>query len=101
MGDLKKILLNQIVSSCLLSPGFLAWKHCVSTMLQGHGPERAWAETVQALRRDGPQVVGTSFCVWLPVNTYAFAYVPMEMRVAYVSCFSVIWNGFLSFMAHR
>jgi len=98
---LSKVAANQIITSTTLPPSFLAWTISIENILHGNGLSTARAETVDALRRDGPRMCSQSMLVWTPANVVAFASVPQHLRVAFLSCVSVCWTGYLSFVAHR
>lgn len=68
-----KLLLNQAVSSSLISPSFLCWSSCVEAALAGRlsaasGRAKVASDTYQRLRADVRRIVCTSFMLWLPVT---------------------------------
>jgi len=44
--------------------------------------------------------VTRSACVWVPVNTFSFLYVPKELRTTFGSSVGLLWNVFLSLVQH-
>ena len=101
-----KLLMNQMVSSPLLSPAFVVWSSSVEALLDGRmsdarGRKEVMLQTFHRLRLDFARIVGTAFCVWLPANAVNFALVPPHLRIAFMSSVACGWGGFLSWMAHR
>mmetsp|Transcript_37306 Transcript_37306/g.120503 ORF Transcript_37306/g.120503 Transcript_37306/m.120503 type:complete len:194 (-) Transcript_37306:62-643(-) len=101
-----KLLLNQAVSSSLISPSFLCWSSCVEAALAGRltaasGRAKVASDTYQRLRVDVRRIVCTSFMLWLPANAINFVFVPPHLRVAFMSVVACGWGGFLSYVAHR
>ena len=98
---LTKVIVNQILSSLTLSPGFVAWSNCFEALLQGKSLSAASELTIDTLKREAPSLVATSFCVWLPTNSLMFWLVPNAYRIAFMSSISTVWGGYCSFVAHR
>ena len=98
---LTKVIVNQILSSLTLSPGFVAWSNCFEALLQGQSLSAASELTIDTLKREAPSLVATSFCVWLPTNSLMFWLVPNAYRIAFMSSISTVWGGYCSFVAHR
>ena len=96
-----KILVNQLLSSAVLSPGFLAWSNSLEVLWSGRPVSEARDVTLATLRREAPSLVATSFCFWLPTNSLMFFAVPQAYRVVFMSTVSVGWGGYCSFVAHR
>ena len=98
--SVRKILLNQVVSSTTITPGFLAYTACVEGALEGHSGAAMLDATRQLLERDGVATAARSFCLWTPVNGFMFAFVPQQLRIGYMSMVAVCWGGYLSWVAH-
>ena len=101
-----KLIANQMVSSPILSPAFVAWSMVSEAWLAGElkdmrGCEEVGLRTYQRVRNDFSTIVSSSLCVWLPANAVNFALVPPHLRIAFMSTVACGWGGFLSFMAHR
>ena len=101
-----KLIANQMVSSPILSPAFVAWSMVSEAWLAGElkdmrGCEEVGLRTYQRVRNDFSTIVSSSLCVWLPANAVNFALVPSHLRIAFMSTVACGWGGFLSFMAHR
>ena len=96
-----KIIVNQILSSAVLSPGFLAWSNSLEALWSGRSATEARDVTLATLRREAPLLVATSFCFWLPTNSIMFMAVPQAYRVVFMSTVSVGWGGYCSYVAHR
>ena len=101
-----KLIANQMVSSPILSPAFVAWSMVSEAWLAGElkdmrGCEEVGLRTYQRVRNDFSTIVSSSLCVWLPANAVNFALVPPHLRIAFMSTVACCWGGFLSFMAHR
>ena len=96
-----KVIVNQVLSSLTLSPGFLAWSNSVEALLNGRTLEDARRVTAETLRREGPSLVTTSFFFWLPTNSFMFFAVPQELRIAFLSTASCAWGAYTSYVAHR
>ena len=96
-----KIIVNQILSSAVLSPGFLAWSNSLEALSSGRPASEARDVTLATLRREAPSLVATSFIFWLPTNSLMFMAVPQAYRVVFMSTVSVGWGGYCSYVAHR
>ena len=63
--------------------------------------EEADALVAQKLRHDVPRLLIASLGYWGPLTTLNFAFTPPQFRVVVVSVGSVLWNCYLSCVAHR
>ena len=98
---ISKVLLNQLVSSSTLTPGFLATTSCVETVMDGRGLLAGLEATRDTLQREVVTLATQSFFFWTPVNAIMFAKVPQNLRIGYMSVVSVCWSGYCSWVAHR
>ena len=103
---LQRIIVNQLVCSPVLPIFFLVWSGFMygaltSRLSNSAGRREVASQTWRRLQTDFVPMVGTSFCVWLPANAFSFAFVPVDLRIAFMSCVSCGWGGYLSYMAHR
>ena len=87
-----KLLLNQAVSSSLISPSFLCWSSCVEAALAGRlsaasGRAKVASDTYQRLRADVRRIVCSSFMLWLPVTpSHCRAALSREIFCLSLSC---------------
>lgn len=98
----RKVVVNQVVITSVNLTSYLGWCTYVEAYLAG---ATNWAAVTAAglgqARRELPRMIGNSFLLWVPVNTLNFAFVPPHLKVPYSSAVSVLWGGYLSFVAHR
>ena len=96
----KQLIVNQTVSSALLTPGFLTWSSIIEEVVRGKGCGAGLERARETLQRDGVQLAAQSFCLWLPVNASIFLFAPVHARIACISSFHVLWGGYSSWVAH-
>ena len=99
-----KTILSQIVTTGVNNPVYLTW---CNHMEAWSGAETTvdWAavreRTAAQITRELPNLYGFSMLFWLPVTSTNFALVPDHLRILFVSSCSVIWGGFVSYVAHK
>ena len=98
-----KVLLSQLVTTGANNPCYLSWCNSVEACL-GDAPVD-WAavrgKTLEQLRRELPNLYGSSMIFWLPVTGANYALIPDHLKILFVSSCSVLWGGFVSHVAHR
>ena len=52
------------------------------------------------IRNKLPSIVQSSITFWGPINCITWYYVPTHLRIVFVSCVSLMWNSYLSYMQH-
>ena len=58
-------------------------------------------ETIQLkLKQEYVSTVQTSWLVWLPASFLNFKYVPVELQTLFSNCVGLVWNIYLSKVAH-
>lgn len=67
-----KVVVNQLVSSPILSPGFLAWTSTIDSVVAGRGVATGLEQARTKVERDAVPLLTKSFCLWLPANTLMF-----------------------------
>ena len=95
-----KLVINQTVSSCLLTPGFLMWSSTIEEVVRGKGVLAGVERARKTLQQDGLMLVAGSWCSWLPINALIFKFAPVHARIAWISSYSVLWLGYSSWVAH-
>lgn len=103
----KKVLINQ----CLMAPPnnafFLIWTTTVSQVLAsrcGTKPfdsEQLYSDIWAKLQRELPNMLLSSCGFWMPANVFNFMFVPLHLRIAFMSSCGVVWGAYISFLAHR
>ncbi|KAJ8306344.1 hypothetical protein KUTeg_016889, partial [Tegillarca granosa] len=88
----KKIVADQILATPILYAAFFFG----CGMLEGKGV----SGSIQEIKDKLLIVYLVDFCVWPAAQYINFNYLPTEYRVLYVSCVTLAWNMFLSFMKH-
>mmetsp|Transcript_5644 Transcript_5644/g.12371 ORF Transcript_5644/g.12371 Transcript_5644/m.12371 type:complete len:192 (+) Transcript_5644:63-638(+) len=96
----RKVIVNQLLSSSLIPTGFLTWTSMGEAVLDGRGVNAACLDAVESLRKNGAASVIQSFMVWGPANTISFLFIPLQLRIAFMSSLGVAWGGYLSYLAH-
>lgn len=98
-----QVIVNQIVVSNLNLPCYLAWCNHVEAWLDGRAGDWAAvrAATLEQGARELPRMLANSFAIWLPINTINFVWVPVHLKIPYTSAISVLWGGYMSYVAHR
>ena len=95
---ISKLAINQVALSGTITPAFLVWSGTTESLLRGDAID--WTGLSQRLMTELPTLLPTSFCFWLPFNTFNFMVTPVHLRVAFVSGVSVAWGGYLSYVSH-
>lgn len=100
-----KTILSQIVTTGGNNPAYLVWCNHVEAFATANGAGVDWAavrkKTSEQLMRELPNLYGGSLLFWLPVTGANFALVPDHLRILWISSCSVLWGGFVSYVAHR
>jgi len=105
----RKVLVNQAVLGPLNCALFLGWSHCAMSCLRGRsqssceepGMSAVASEAVQRIQTEVPDLAVKAMGVWIPVHTITFRFVPPHLRILYTSSVSVLWGGYLSYIANR
>merc|ERR1719401_2037957 len=103
-----KVLVNQAVLGPLNCALFLTWSHCLNGVAhqrkemdaQPADVERLVSEACDRIRREVPDLALKAMGVWVPVHMITFRFVPPHLRILYTSSVSVLWGGYLSYVAH-
>ena len=102
-----KVLCSQLVTTGCNNPAYLAWCNILEAWSSNTDAEAMveWsdvlARTRDQLKRELPNLYGTSMLFWLPVTGINYALVPDHLRILWVSSVSVLWGAFVSYVAHR
>ena len=101
-----KTVLSQLVTTGGNNPCYLAWcNHLEALAGREAGATVDWEavrrQTIDQLRLELPNLYGSSLLFWLPVTAANFGFVPMHLRILWISTCSVLWGGFVSHVAHR
>jgi len=104
----RKVLINQAVLGPLNCALFLGWSHCAQACLKSYScsAEEADLESVanEAMTRickEVPDLAVKAMGVWMPVHVITFRFVPLHLRILYTSTVSVLWGGYLSYVANN
>ena len=100
-----KVLLSQVVTTGGNNPCYFFWTNHVDAWCAVPADDLDWADvrrrTAEQLRRELPNLYGSSMLFWLPSTACTYALVPDHLRILWVSSCSVLWGGFVSYVAHR
>ena len=58
-------------------------------------------EPARKVREDIVPVLKTNWMVWIPYQAFVFSTVPLKWQVLANNVCGAVWNGYLSFVAHR
>mmetsp|Transcript_131500 Transcript_131500/g.327966 ORF Transcript_131500/g.327966 Transcript_131500/m.327966 type:complete len:190 (-) Transcript_131500:128-697(-) len=104
----RKVLVNQAVLGPLNCALFLGWSHCAQACVQSYiaNTEEAdlgsvAAEAMDRIQTEVPDLALKAMGVWIPVHTITFRFVPAHLRILYTSTVSVMWGGYLSYIANK
>ncbi|XP_069971271.1 mpv17-like protein 2 isoform X2 [Penaeus vannamei] len=89
----KKIMADQF----LAAPFFAVTFFLFAGLLEGKTLPEAWKEFKQKF----PAVYLFDWFIWPPTQTINFYFVPLQYRVVYINCVTVVWDVFLSYMKHK
>lgn len=84
---LGKLLLDQLLFAPALTCAYLYLSAAMEDV-----PLRV---TTRKIRRELLQVMMSNWCVWVPANLIGYAFVPLELRVAWGSIIGLAWTTFL------
>mmetsp|Transcript_83720 Transcript_83720/g.240636 ORF Transcript_83720/g.240636 Transcript_83720/m.240636 type:complete len:218 (+) Transcript_83720:72-725(+) len=106
----RKVLVNQAVLGPLNCALFLGWSHCAQALIRSCAAAdlataasdfaTAASEAVDRIQAEVPDLATKAMCVWIPVHTITFRFVPAPYRILYTSSISVLWGGYLSYVAN-
>jgi len=104
----RKVLVNQAVLGPLNCALFLGWSHCAQACLRTRSggsltePDliSVASEAVGRIQKEVPDLALKAMGVWIPVHTITFRFVPPHFRILYTSSVSVLWGGYLSYIAN-
>lgn len=99
----RKVLVNQAVLGPLNCALFLGWSHCAQACIQRGLPSVTDAApgAVERIQSEVPDLATKAMCVWIPVHSITFRFVPAHYRILYTSSVSVLWGGYLSYVANK
>jgi len=103
----RKVIANQFVVTPINSLAFISWTSTLGAAVGAlrTGGEVDWAEvrtrTQKQLRTELPELLAYSCCFWPVAHSLNFAFVPLPLRIVFMSACSVGWGGYLSFCANR
>mmetsp|Transcript_27622 Transcript_27622/g.40026 ORF Transcript_27622/g.40026 Transcript_27622/m.40026 type:complete len:261 (-) Transcript_27622:61-843(-) len=91
-GRVVNVAIKMALDALLFSPVAVAGYFTVRTALEG-GDANAVKNKLEKKWRDAYLA---SLTFWPLANVVNFAFVPLELRVFFNNCLSLLWNGFLS-----
>lgn len=101
-----KVLCSQLVTTGCNNPCYLLWTNHVEAWC--YAPEDSQVDwpsvrrkAIEQFWRELPTLYGSSMCFWLPSTACTYALVPDHLRIMWISSCSVLWGGFVSYVAHR
>jgi protein Mpv17 len=103
----KKVLVNQVLITIPINAGALGYSVAAENALHATIGGRKWdmervaSEISTRWNGDLQRLFVGSACIWIPVNTLNFLFVPPHLRVLPTILVSCVWNTFLSLTAHR
>lgn len=103
----RKVITNQLAITPFNSLFFIVWSKAVGAAVtagrSGSPPDwtAVYAETETHLRRELPSLLVTSCAFWPFAHALNFRYLPLSLRIVFMSSCSVCWGGYLSFVTHR
>ncbi|KAE9396355.1 hypothetical protein BT96DRAFT_115161 [Gymnopus androsaceus JB14] len=84
-----KVTLDQLLAAPLITvPMFFG----SMSILEGH-PE----EAIPRIKNAYSSTLARGWCLFIPAQIINFAFVPISMRVLFISCAGLCWNTYLSF----
>ncbi|XP_042882459.1 mpv17-like protein 2 [Penaeus japonicus] len=89
----KKIMADQFIAA----PFFAVTFFLFAGLLEGKTLPEAWKE----FKLKFPAVYLFDWFIWPPTQAINFYFVPLQYRVVYINCVTVIWDVFLSYMKHK
>ena len=103
-----KVAVNQLVVTPINSATFIMWGKHLEAWVQCRTADRNvvdWksvrADAAKQLKQEIVGLLLSSCAFWPVVNAVNFAYVPVHLRIAFMSSAAVIWGGWLSHVSHR
>lgn len=99
-----KVLINQAAITPFNSLFYMSWSKVVGALARD-GHEADWravrAQTEAHLRTELPSLLAMSCAFWPVVHSFNFAFAPLSLRIVFMSCCSVCWGAYLSYVTHR
>lgn len=96
-----KVILSQIVTTGANNPAYISWCNLFESVGTETELSAVMHHTAAQIRREVPLLYGSSLFYWMPVTAANYALVPDHLKILFVSTASVLWGGYVSFVAHR
>jgi len=95
---ISQVLKGAIVSSCLFDlPVTVPCYFFITDALRG----RDFPFIVEHFKHDYQQCAISVVCIWFPATIFNLRFIPLQYRVIYDSCISVVSSSVISFLANR
>jgi len=92
-GAIARLALDQLA----FAPVFISVIVGSIMTLEGHGP----SEVVGKLKADLGTIVKSNWTLWVPFQFINFRFVPGNLQVLAANVVALVWNVYMSFMAHK
>ena len=92
-GAIQRLVVDQL----LFAPTFICVFMGSVFALEG----RSFDELRTTLRNDWAGMVVDNWKLWVPAQFITFRFVPLQYQVLWANSVALIWNTYLSYMAHR
>lgn len=86
-----------LVDQSVFTPMYTLMYFVYDGLTKGNG----FAKGIYRFGEQGKKVVLSTWCFWYPANLFNFTYIPLELRVLYVSTLAILWNAYFSFLTQR
>eukprot|EP00658_Telonema_sp_P-2_P040637 TRINITY_DN2904_c0_g1_i5.p1 TRINITY_DN2904_c0_g1~~TRINITY_DN2904_c0_g1_i5.p1 ORF type:complete len:211 (+),score=54.89 TRINITY_DN2904_c0_g1_i5:245-877(+) len=91
-GTVQKMAADQLIFAPLFNPAFVSYLF----LLEGRP-----AEILPKLQADWVNMTVSNWKLWVPAQMINFGFVPPQFQVLFANNTAVIWNTYLSWMAHQ
>jgi len=88
-----KVFLDQAIFAPAIVTTFFFW----ANFWEGH----SWPTIVKRYKENIGETMKANYVLWPAANVINYKFMPVDLRILYISCVSLIWNVFLSHQQHR
>ncbi|CAE7242854.1 Mpv17-like protein 2 [Symbiodinium microadriaticum] len=105
----RKTFMNQLMVAPFNSALFLTWSTAMESLIKGDcvgadgsaSAQMIWEKVAGKAKAEVPSLVMSSCCFWLPANAANFMFMPLHLRVVFMSSCSVVWGAYITYVVHR
>jgi len=96
-ATLSRVCTKMLVDQSVMAPTIVSIFFFMVGILEG----RPLGDVVAKYKRDFIDTMKGNYVLWPAANLINFKFVPLDLRILYINCVSLIWNIFISHQQHK